>query len=127
MGYFIIIMVGIVWLLTLLTSLKGWYKLILLIVALLFRSVMTKSFRDEFIAYVNRMLESDDQDMYVLFGGKNPDTTISSRVGYECEKLEKEWKLYDSNWHQAEKVIDFVFFWQPKHCRSNIERDEKQI
>lgn len=121
MGYVKIILVGIIWILTLITSLKGWYKIVCLLLA-----IILPPYRIWAKDYLNAIFLSDDQDIYTLIGGKNADVTISDRVGRECIKLEQQ-GIFKSEWHQAEKVINTVFFWQPNHCRISIESDEEGV
>lgn len=117
MGYIKIILVGLLWLFTILTSLKGWWKLLVLFVA-----IVTKD--SNILSYVKTMWESDDNDIYTLIGGKNPDHTISGHVGYRCIKTGRLEYL------QAERVINLLFYWQVdssgkrNHCRRSIEYDE---
>lgn len=117
MGYIKIVIIGLLWLFTVLTSIKGWWKLLVLVAALLLRS-------ERVSLYAKTIWESDDNDIYTLIGGKNPDNTISSHVGYRSEKLG------ESEYLQAEWLINLVFFWQVdsngkrNHCRRSIEYDE---
>lgn len=124
MGYLKIYGVGFIWLLTVILSIKGWYKLFVLMLAF-----VLPAFKRKTEQYIENMLVSDDQDIYTLIGGKNPDITISDRVGRECIKLEDQ-GIYKSEWHQAEFIINRLFFLQKDdngnycHCRISIEHDE---
>lgn len=68
------------------------------------------------MAYLIRVLVALDQLGNTLCGG-NEDETISSRVGRNAMQG-KKWALI------AEKVINALFWFQPDHCRRNIEYDE---
>ena len=107
MGYVKIIAVGLVWILSVITSLKGWYKIV---VALL--SIVIKPLR----LYAFRIWLSDDQDIFTLVGGNNPDHSISGHIGYEAKKGKTEYL-------QAEKVVNTLFWFDNDHCRDSIEWD----
>lgn len=118
MGYLKIILVGLIWLASIITSLKCWYKVIVLIIA-----ILIPPFRIKYKDYINNIWVSDDQDIYSLLGGKNVDITISDRIGRECIAMEAI-GYKNTEWHQAERVVNLLFFWQPNHCRGAIENDE---
>lgn len=119
MGYVKIAIIGSIWVFTLLTSLKGWYKLVWLVAVKLIPPL-----GERFGEYVHLMLVSDDQDIYTLLGGSNPDITISDRIGRECVLLEAQ-GFSDSEWHQMERVVNKLFAWQPNHCRASLEPGEE--
>jgi len=66
--------------------------------------------------YLFRVLVAIDQLANTLLGGR-PDHTISGRVGYHA--------LQGKTWAKAaERVINFLFFFDPDHCQKSIEWDE---
>ena len=108
MGYFKITLVGLVWLFCILTSVKGYYKIIIGLFAVIIPQLRS---------YALRVWVSDDQDIYTLVGGKNPDHTISGHVGWRSYQGKPQYK-------QAEKLINLLFWFDKNHCRKAIEGDE---
>jgi len=102
-----ILLVGIIWFLSVITSLKGWLKLLIALIALFY-----KPWRN----YALLIWVADDQDINALFNG-NPDQSISGRVGYMALTTKKR------PWLIAQKIINAVFFFQENHCYNEIEWD----
>ena len=67
---------------------------------------------------IKNFLISIDQLVWVIItlGAGNPDETISS-AAYRYEKM--GYTL--GRW--ARKSIDFIFFWEPEHCRLSYESE----
>ena len=66
--------------------------------------------------YPTRVILSFDQLINTILGGR-PDHTVSGRVGYNAING-KRWAII------LEKIIDWLFFWEDKHCFNSIEWDE---
>jgi len=103
-----IILIGILWVLSVVTSLKGWYKILIA-----FISIFIVKLRP----YALKIWISDDQDMNAILNG-NEDHTISGRVGYMA------WKYKTKEWLRAQKIINTLFWFQKNHCYNSIEWDE---
>jgi len=101
-------MVGLFWLVKFITTPTDWPMPFILIGAMFIKSWQP---------YASNLFLADDQKVFAMLGGKNPDHTISGHVGYRSLQGRKEYQ-------QAEKVIDLLFWWQPDHCRNAIEVDE---
>lgn len=110
MGYLKIILVGLVWVLCVLTSVKCWYKLIVVLAAICIPHTPLRK-------YASRLWTADDQDIFVLVGGKNEDVTISHYVGVKARTGDKEAL-------QAKQLVNAIFFWQDDHCEWAIEKAE---
>lgn len=108
MGYLKVFCIGFLWIFFVLTSFRGWYKILIVLSALPVPSLRP---------YAKRIWISDDQDIFAIIGGKNVDHTISGHVGLRSEQGKKEYQ-------QAEKMINFVFWFDRNHCQTSIERDE---
>ena len=67
---------------------------------------------------IKNFLISIDQLMWVIItlGAGNPDETISS-AAYRYERMGSTL----GKW--ARKSIDFIFFWEPEHCRLAYESE----
>lgn len=67
---------------------------------------------------IKNFLISIDQLTWVIItlGAGNPDETISS-AAYRYERMGYRW----GRW--ARKTIDFIFFWEPEHCRLSYESE----
>ena len=68
--------------------------------------------------YWLRVLVALDQLLNVVLLNGSEDHTISGRVGYKAMTTKKR------RWLILEKVINTLFWFQPNHCRLNIEHDE---
>lgn len=66
------------------------------------------------LKYIKNILVSIDQLVNAILGG-DPDETISSRLG---KYRHKKYVYY------IYKLVNFLFFWDNKHCESAIEADE---
>lgn len=102
-----ILLVGIIWALCVLSSLKGWYRILIAIVALFYKPLRV---------YCKKQWVADDQDINALFNG-NEDHTISGRVGYMSNVKKTK------DWITAKKIINALFR-DPNHCDNAIEYDE---
>ena len=68
--------------------------------------------RDKIVLeYTRRQMVATDQVINALFAG-DIDETISGRTG----------RAFSGSW--LEKLINFLFSWQPDHCKNAIEADE---